>query len=1098
MLVIFDKQTRKQGVKEYLEKGTEGDRNIKDKRVALYGNLDITDKVAELCRKKGYKEAYRNIVLSFEEDLDEQILENIAKDFIRLYMHPYDESEYTAYAEAHLPKKKINSRGYERKNHIHIVIPKYSLKLAQQLDLGDHARRLAEIEKIKEYLEAKYNLKSLEHKKILKEDKAEILNISKYENRNKAKKELENYIKDNIAHYETLDDLISDLEKKLNAEIKTSKNARTPYISIKLPNFNRAIRLKGELFSDKSFKQAKESLLKDNKYIEVKATRKDPQELLKELEEIRARRVARVLKRIEKKRLQAEQELIRKEQTQRVKNYISYAEKLLNKFYNYNFNLDLPKGFFVRRYENTGYTLIRNKKRGIKVLDKGDKIVAQGKNLEEQAKIMIELAIAKGWDLRKVQVTGSDEFKRIANRLIEEKLKELENQKSFSLELAKASVRETQPNSYIQSKLREAKDQQQVKELDLKTLKEVLTAEELLKALKERGLIDERLNYRVENNRIITPKAKRYNIVDFCLKEMNLSFKETSKLLNDIYNANLEEFKEENMQQIDWKQIKRELHPMTIAKYYNLDIKPEQVFKKNDEYRIKVGNRNYNVVDYLLKERKMKFKEIVADIDNLMRLQQQLNLEELDKKIKLTEDAKKIKATKEQEEYIRIINEAKREDLGIFLADYGFKVVKEKTSKNYRVVENDKGERLVVYKKNGKYIYFNVNNDKDKGDVYNFFANRGIKSYKEIAETITGANRDIELKPLEEVKEFKIDDNVIKAIETYKNYKKQKQNDYSYLTDKRMIDEHIVRAYSNFIKSDRNKNIIVPLYNKISNRIEAVGYDRRLFKKEENQPKSYINGKKGIAMLHPFDIRENESNQEKLNKLKTIENVVISENYIDALSYIQLNNLDPYKTAIISTQGTITQNNIDTIKYYLNTLKKHSNLQSVILALDNDEAGRKMSEKLKNELKEYQGILKEDYAKNKDFNDDLKAIKLKEREEIAKIIKENYNTLFKNKELRKIYHNEFDKKMLAEGIIDTDERLERFEDMQTFIDIIIELIEKGDITKEYLQKIQQEAEAKDVEVELKDLEGIEVVDNKEDEIVEEKEQEQSNDYELGL
>jgi hypothetical protein len=124
MLVIFDKQTRRQGVKKYLEEGTIGDRNEKDKRVALVGDLNFTDKVAELGRKKGYKEAYRNIVLSFEEKLDIETLEKIANDFIKMYMQPYNSDEYTAYAEAHIPKKKINSRGYERKNHIHIVIPK--------------------------------------------------------------------------------------------------------------------------------------------------------------------------------------------------------------------------------------------------------------------------------------------------------------------------------------------------------------------------------------------------------------------------------------------------------------------------------------------------------------------------------------------------------------------------------------------------------------------------------------------------------------------------------------------------------------------------------------------------------------------------------------------------------------------------------------------------------------------------------------------------------------------------------------------------------------------------------------------------------------
>ena len=958
MLVIFDKKTRQQGVKEYLQNGTYNDRDEKDKRVTLYGNLDITNKVAEFGRKKGYKEAYRNIVLSFEEDLDEKTLENITKDFIRLYMQPYNPNEYTAYAEAHLPKRKVNSRGYERKKHAHIVIAKYSLKLQHQLDLGDHSRRLAEIEKIKEYLESKYNLKSVEHKKIIKEDKAEILNIAKYSNRNQVKKELEKYIKDNIAHYEKLDDLISDLEKKLNAEIKKSKNAKTPYISIKLSQFPRAIRLKGELFSDKSFIQAKENLLKNSKYISVKQTqRKDPQELLQELEELQAKRKARVLKRIKNKRLQQEQELIKAEQNRRIKNYISYAEKELNKIYNYNFNLNLPRYFFVRRYENTGYTLIQNKKKNIKVLDKGNKIVATGSNLEEQAKIMIELAVAKGWDLSKVRVTGDEEFKKIATKLIQEKIRELNN-KSSSPTRARASVniKETQPSSYTTGRLREAKEQQQVKQLDLKTLKEVLTAEELLKAFKNKELLAK--DYQLENNKIIVGK-KKLNIVDFCLKEMNLSFKETSKLLNQVYNANLEEFKNkgEKMQtKIDWKQIKRELHPITIAKYYKIDIKPEQISKKNDEYRIKVDKRNYNVVDYLLKEQGLKFKDITANIDNLMKLQQQFNLQELNKKIKLDEKAK---AELERKKQLKIIEEAKQEDLSIFLANIGYQVDKTKSSRNYRVMKDDNGDKVIIYKKEDRYLYFNPQNDQDKGDLYNFFANRGIKSYKKIVDIIKGANRNIDLQPLAVAKKpYQID----KAVEDYNNYYKNKEhNDYSYLTEKRMLDENIIKAYSHSIKSDKYGNIIVPLYLK-ENKFGQVGYDRRLKEKTAEQPKSYINGKKGLGILQPKDFKQ-------------VENVVICENYIDGLSYIEINQLDPNTTAIISTQGTLNQEELKSIKEYMDITKKHAKLSNIILAMDNDIAGKKMSNTIKEELTELKDILKEETSQTKDFNEDLKIYK---------------------------------------------------------------------------------------------------------------------------
>ena len=94
----------------------------------------------------------------------------------------------------------------------------------------------------------------------------------------------------------------------------------------------------------------------------------------------------------------------------------------------------IHEGYFVKTYKNTGYTLIANKEKGVKIVDKKDKIVAQGENFEEQARIMIDMAIEKGLDLRKAQVTGSEEFKRIAYKLIEEKLGESSDSKTHEYE----------------------------------------------------------------------------------------------------------------------------------------------------------------------------------------------------------------------------------------------------------------------------------------------------------------------------------------------------------------------------------------------------------------------------------------------------------------------------------------------------------------------------------------------------------------------------------------------------------------------------------------------------------------------------------------
>ncbi|BCD61143.1 MULTISPECIES: toprim domain-containing protein [unclassified Nitratiruptor] len=1002
MLVIFDKKPRKGGIKEYLEQGQKGDRNKKDKRVPLYGDLNVTQKAYLMANKKGYKEAYRNIVLSFEEDeIPIEKLQEIAEDFIKEYLKGYNDDEYVAYAEAHLPKQKINHRGEIRKPHIHIAIATYSPKLQQRLDLGDHKRRAREIELIKELIETKYNLQSLSNRRVIQEDRSQIFDIEKYKTQNEKKKAIENYIYANIQHYNNLDDLINDLSQKLNAQIKTSKNAKTPYISIKLPNEKKGIRLKGELFSQKHFHLAKQAILQNNRKIKLPtAPRRSIDEILKELKAVRAKRLERIQKRVELSRKRFEQREYLPQVQEEIKNYLSYQEKLLKDIYNYQIPLSNHKGFFVKKYENTGYTLIANKKKNIKIIDKGNKIVAKGKNLKEQAKIMLDMAIAKGWKLENIKVNGSDEFKKIANEIIQQKIKErdgIKNQEKANFspnapigavnkETNEPQQTQKQPEdeeekelpeeepltSYLDAKLQEIEQEQFKKELDLKTLKEVLTAEVLIQELEAMGFIPKN-SYEVTDDNKIKVGRKKYNIVDFCLKELHLSFKETSKLLNSVYNAKLTDFKaisEEGepmkAQEIDWKEIKRTIHPLTLAQYYKIELKSEQIHKKDDEYRIRVDNRNYNIIDYLLKEQGKSFKEIINDIPALLQLQEKLNLQEAKK-------LQKAKEEKERQEALNIIKEAKKEDLSIFLANLGYQIDKTKSSKNYRVMKNDQGDRVIIYKKGDRYLYFNPQNDQDRGDVYNFFANRGIRDYKQIADIIKNANRNIEIPKLQEaIHSYNID----KAIDKWNKYRAKKENDYSYLTDKRLIDKNILKAYIDSIKSDNEGNIIVPLYLtaeqllndrnielKDKNALLVCGYDRRLKERTENQPKSYINGKKGIAILQP----QNPQN---------IKRIVIAESYIDGLSYIELKQLDPKEVAIISTQGQINQNTIEAIKAYVQAIDQKAKVSEIDLLFDFDKAGMEYADRIKKALNDQRVFEDFSYSDYKDWNEQLVKRKL--------------------------------------------------------------------------------------------------------------------------
>ncbi|MFC7650773.1 LPD7 domain-containing protein [Pseudoduganella danionis] len=124
-----------EGIGKYLKEGhkagREHSRDELDERLILAGDLDITDAIINSLDGTG--QLYNHITLSFKEDfIPEETLAAIVEDFRAFAMSAFREEEYNFYAEAHLPKIKslINNKEgklYERKPHIHILIPKVNL-----------------------------------------------------------------------------------------------------------------------------------------------------------------------------------------------------------------------------------------------------------------------------------------------------------------------------------------------------------------------------------------------------------------------------------------------------------------------------------------------------------------------------------------------------------------------------------------------------------------------------------------------------------------------------------------------------------------------------------------------------------------------------------------------------------------------------------------------------------------------------------------------------------------------------------------------------------------------------------------------------------
>ena len=438
MIIKFNKD-RKDGACEYMKNGTCGDRDEKDTRIQLtdWSCEESIGEVNEYLKKTGkfdkFKDNYKHIVLSFNKDeLSENEMRAIAYEFVRMYMHAYNPSEYHWYAEAHIPKIPINKNGEERRGHIHIFIHKYSLELDRRLRFLTHPQRRKEINLIKHYLIKKHNLNYTFRNKTISRSNIDYYTSKNITSAKKLKDSIQNYIEANLHNFTNFNDMLQQIQKTFNVQIKTSKNAKTPYISISHKNLKRNIRLKGLLFSEKTFKNARESLLNNTdlkKYDEeffltleeIEKQLQERQQLLKQEVEERFNKVRTY---VAKRKKAAELQLTLKQL-----NKIAYKLKILNAALNVNLQV-------LREFNDVG---IFNTADSLKLISKDKNVnisisaqnaefnaIASGSDTESQAKILANILADK---IRKNEIkredliiTGSAEFKLYVNKFLKESL----------------------------------------------------------------------------------------------------------------------------------------------------------------------------------------------------------------------------------------------------------------------------------------------------------------------------------------------------------------------------------------------------------------------------------------------------------------------------------------------------------------------------------------------------------------------------------------------------------------------------------------------------------------------------------------------------
>ncbi len=273
-------------------------------------------------------------------------------------------------------------------------------------------------------------------------------------------------------------------------------------------------------------------------------------------------------------------------------------------------------------------------------------------------------------------------------------------------------------------------------------------------------------------------------------------------------------------------------------------------------------------------------------------------------------------------------------DLVKYLIKVGYELDKEKSTMRQKVYEQN-GEKLLVLKhrKTGKYIYQNLNDSKDKGNIINFVVNRingylstESKSKQDYAKAFSLLDEGLDNGMV--IKNERRD--IEKVSFKYELFSPHELTDYSFLLKRGIrkdVIEHplflgsIVNCYKYGYSTMSNYGSIMTGFPCIREK-NVVGLELRNLEEKKMAL--------GSQVVDSFWVS---------NYFKSHRNIVLTENPIDNLSYFQLKG--DQRSTHVSSFGTISHAQCRR----LYTLIKNGIYDSITLCNDNDLGG------FKNDLK---------------------------------------------------------------------------------------------------------------------------------------------------
>ncbi len=499
------------GIKEYLEGGQKQDRFYSrdelDSRIILDGDLSITDTIINSMNKHSNK--YFHITLAFKEDhISQDMLQNINNEFKEYFLAGYTDEEINYYAEAHLPKiKSYRSNAdpdtlIERKPHIHIVVPK--INLANSTSFNPSIKHCTKyINAFQEYINDKYGLESpKDNLRVNFNNSSGVISRHKgdiFGTKNKEQKSaiLNLAVEQNPSSINELKDLL--ISNGYQVKVRNENNTQSSYLNIKLDANTKGINLKEFIFKNDFLSLTKEEKLKQleptNKISYMQSSNPKASNL-------------------------ANTKLIEEWQT---------TKSLELKFINRNSS--------------------KNERIKYKQLSMQDKITYLNQkqtNYQQHYQLLPENNNQNNSDqLVTNKVENNIYTATTINNLV---LDNIHNKSNF--DTSKLHMKSTNQDSIVGELLSqsdEQKNQQDFKN-QLKKLNELLHANVLLELVSKTHGINPGL-YHVTTSKSGADRIKCGNrnlsVVDFCLKELNLSFKESVNILNTAYNMQCESTREQ-------------------------------------------------------------------------------------------------------------------------------------------------------------------------------------------------------------------------------------------------------------------------------------------------------------------------------------------------------------------------------------------------------------------------------------------------------------------------------------------------------------------------------------------------------------------------